>query len=895
MSQSFKTIYFSDYPAETSQKKNLTLAFSERDTLIYEAFKTFSSQELRETLGHTSFASLQTAAEGQGLAINAYCLRLLRRAREKSARSTQPPGSSLTSSPLPLFEPIQATFRGGQTEPLHDWYPYLEGYSPQFVEQVIHEFAPQAACVLDPFAGSGTTPLTIAGLGRQAFYCELNPLLQYLIEVKATALTSDEGRRRKWSMHLRELSERFDSSLESSLPDEQLRAAYAQTFGRSRFFDDDVFTRVLRVRTFIDDLLCTEPIIAQFVTVAVLSSLIPSSLLIRRGDVRFRTEPEMARRVDFVTEVRRLLLLMAADLERITPITRRPVLLCGDARYSGSVPAVEADAVVTSPPYLNGTNYFRNTKVELWFLRCLHQASDLAGFRHKAITAGINDVTIGKTMTTSLPQSIGNVVSRLKASAYDQRIPLMAATYFADMSMVFQGLKQHLAKGASLLIDIGDSYYAGVHVPTHTLLAELLGGQGFRFEREIVLRRRMSRGGEALQQLLLVFHLPRARAARARRPSLSNETARQWTQFKMALPHQQGEYARRNWGHPLHSLCSYQGKMKPSLASHLVKTFVPRGGRMLDVFSGTGTIPFEAALQGMRAWGFDISPAAYHISKAKLGAHNPQECERLMNALESFLRDGRVTAGEIDAARGIRFNGVLPDYFARATLREILLARRYFMKTPPSTPSESLVFASLLHVLHGNRPYALSRRSHPITPFAPTGPAQYRSLMRSLREKVARSLNVSYPLEFVPGEALLQDATSCWPQEINELDAVVTSPPFFDSTRFYLANWMRLWFCGWEGPLFRTKPLAYVDERQKSGFEIYEPIFRQARERMKSSGIFVLHLGQSRKCDMAQALKQVAARWFRVLDIFSESVDHCESHGIRDKGAVTSHQYLVLG
>jgi hypothetical protein len=89
--------------------------------------------------------------------------------------------------------------------------------------------------------------------------------------------------------------------------------------------------------------------------------------------------------------------------------------------------------------------------------------------------------------------------------------------------------------------------------------------------------------------------------------------------------------------------------------------------------------------------------------------------------------------------------------------------------------------------------------------------------------------------------------------------------------------------------------MAYVDERQKTGFEIYDPIFRQSRERLKAGGVFVLHLGESRKCDMAQGLKQIASRWFSLVDLFSESVRHCESHGIRDKGTVTSHQYLVLG
>jgi hypothetical protein len=45
---------------------------------------------------------------------------------------------------------------------------------------------------------------------------------------------------------------------------------------------------------------------------------------------------------------------------------------------------------------------------------------------------------------------------------------------------------------------------------------------------------------------------------------------------------------------------------------------------------------------------------------------------------------------------------------------------------------------------------------------------------------------------------------------------------------------------------------------------------------------------------MAKELARIAKTWFRVADIYTECVSHCESHGIRDKGAVVSHQYLVL-
>ncbi|MDE3068925.1 MAG: hypothetical protein KGJ60_15435 [Verrucomicrobiota bacterium] len=181
MGQRFKNIYFADFPGDSARERNLTLAFGDKDAELYQAIKPLSSHEIRERLGHAGHQSLIESARRENLPLNTYCLRLLR-----DSQAALSPGSNgeLIPDPnaatRPLIDPIQATFRGGHAEPLHDWYPFLEGYSPRFVEQVLQEFAPNCERVLDPFAGTGTTPLTAVRLGREAFFCELNPLLQLL-------------------------------------------------------------------------------------------------------------------------------------------------------------------------------------------------------------------------------------------------------------------------------------------------------------------------------------------------------------------------------------------------------------------------------------------------------------------------------------------------------------------------------------------------------------------------------------------------------------------------------------------------------------------------------------------------------------------------------------------
>jgi len=888
MSQFFKTVYFYDHPADSAKKKNLKIAFNERDRDIYDAISAFSSQEMRELIGHVSYNDLKSAAQKEYLPINTYCMRILRDKFPLMISESQQaylPG-------VPAINPIHATFKGGYSEPLHLWYQFLEGYSPEFVENILKNFAPKANRILDPFAGTGTTPLTAAGVDKVSFYCEINPLLQHLVDVKIKALTLKDDKRLKIIEALKDISKKFPTTMKCMTPDVELQITYKRIFGDSKFFDNLTYEAVLKSRGLVDYIVCDSPLAADFLSVAVISSLVPASLLKRAGDLRYKTPKELEKeKVIFEENILKQLNRIILDLERLKSINITPLLVCEDAKNLLSVPSLEIDAVITSPPYLNGTNYFRNTKIELWFLRCLNSAFDLSSFREKAITAGINDVTQRKNGKGNHPE-VDKVIDQLKDRAYDPRIPKMVVDYFHDMDIVFESFKKHLKKDSIVAIDIGDSVYSGVHVPTDSILTEILLDKGFNLKGEVLLRKRLSRSGLQLCQVLLVFTNKISRKAAKKMDKHLWEN--RWKYFKKEIPHQKHPFSKRNWGHPLHSLCSYQGKMKPSLAHFLVKTFISENGTVLDPFAGVGTIPFEAALMGHKSYGFEISPAARIIASAKVGKSNANECEHILDKLEIYLKTQNVSEKEYNSAEKIAFNKSILDYYEKKTLKEILLARRFFIETPPITISENLSVACLLHILHGNRPYALSRRSHSITPFSPVGPFEYKPLIPRLREKVQRSLDVDYPDNFIAGKIYRQDATKWWPQEIGDLDAIITSPPFFDSTRFHLANWLRLWFCGWNLEDFKSKPLMFIDERQKIDMSVYESVFRQAKERLKKDGVFVLHLGKSIKCDMAEELKKISKRWFKAVDLFNESVKHCESHGIRDKGTVTAHQYLVL-
>jgi tRNA G10 N-methylase Trm11 len=885
--QFYKAIYFRDYPAEDSKDKSITLAFSEPEVPYYSKVKEMTTHEIKELIGIKTYKQLSLYADKQERSINQVVKRLI---KQNLSEVDKVNGMSKKD----------VTFVKSKDTPFQRWYPYIEGYSPDFVKSLIKNFDIKDTLVYEPFAGTGTTLFAADEEGISTVYSEVNPLLQYLILTKTKVLRAKEGQRKKLSENLKDIAKTLVHSLDKFEEDKSLREAYKTIFAKSKYFSDETLTQILKLRSYIDIVKLEDELLADTLTIAVLSCLLPVSHLKKAGDVRFKTPKELVKELTSFEEILpQKIADIAEDVADLSyTLKTNHELILANAKNISRINDLKIGAIITSPPYLNGTNYFRNTKVELWFLRYLQYENDLRFFRDQALTSGINDVKKEYGYANGLDISskskiLKSTLIELHKKAYDSRIPIMAKSYFEEMYGIFKDSKEHLINNAKILIDIGDSIFCGVHINTDEILIELLTELGYKLIDNKILRKRRSRNKEVLTQSLLAFQYSYKNGKHI------NGTAqtfwkKNWNHFKTVVPHQQAPYASRNWGHNNHSLCSYQGKLKPAIAHHLVHTFVPENGSMLDPFAGVGTIPFEAALAGKTSFGIDISLPAYYISLAKVTAPQSQESYAYINALQQFIKKNKCTKEELNEAKTFGFNKTLSEYYEENTLKEILLARRFVKENYPKTPSEMLVVASLLHILHGNRPYALSRRSHPIVPYAPTGEFEYKSLITKVTEKVDRAINEELPINFKNGKVFNQDTTIIWPQEINNLDAVITSPPFFDSTRFYLANWIRIWFSGWSEKDFKFQVNSFVEEKQKKDFAIYESIFRQSKERLKKDGVCVLHLGKSVKCDMAMELQKISKRWFKAADLFDESVEHCESHGIRDKGTVTSHQYLVL-
>ena len=773
------------------------------------------------------------------------------------------------------------TFKLNKCEPIHRWYSYLEGYSSCLIDDLILEIGPQnIKTIYDPFCGTGTTPLVASKYGIASYYSETNPFMKMVIEAKINCVKRlrDSGAK---SLYLRCFSDKI-RGLSSICKPENL-----QWDGFEKYYDSDVLSELQQIKTEIDRIEDDDS--RQIALIILASVLVKSSKMIRQGDLRFAkdTEKSASDKALLHNYIEKLENAISDIESEDCPTVAYTTCLSEDSR--NITVEDQIDCVITSPPYLNGTNYIRNTKLELKLAGFVTTEKDLPALHSKGIIAGINNVSKRKE-SFETPECVLPYIEQLNEVAYDKRIPTMVSGYFNDMESVISKLSIAIVDNGIFIMDIGDSQFAGIHIPTHEILMTICKKYGFELYSQEVLRQRRSKNGMILTQRLLKFKL--------HKNNVNNISfAENAVSFIRDMPYRQSPFSGRNWGHPLHSLCSYHGKLKPSIAHFLVEQFTKPGDVVLDPLCGVGTIPLEACLQGRKGIGNDLSEMAYIVTKAKLEKPSLQECQEVIADLSAFLSnniDLPCILEDILKYEAFGFNGKIRSYFHPETYKEILCARRFFLsKIQRLNAAEAMVYSCFLHVLHGNRPYALSRNSHPLTPYAPKGDFVYKNVIEHISAKLALTYAKGPFDSFVQGKAVFGDYNTLLEKGITA-DAVICSPPFADSIRFYMQNWMRLWLCGWETDDYKKADEVFLDQRQKKNFDIYCSFFEMCSKVLKESGKVILHLGKTGKIDMAEELSLRATPWFDEIFRGCENVMAIEKHGIKDKGGTIEHQFLFL-
>lgn len=392
------------------------------------------------------------------------------------------------------------TFLPNKKELVHNWFGYLEGYSKNLVESELERLDGVKA-ILDPFGGSGTTPLVSILNGMDSYYSETNPAMAFVIKGKtdvAFKIATDSSLIEELDINIKKFKQFFS---ELNYKGKEVLEDFG---GFEKYFEHENLFYIQKYQKFIEEIKTDE--IKYIFQLALVSVAVSISKMIRRGDLRYAKGKEILKTNNpFILEMASKLTIMFHDIVELdVKNIGKANFLCSDARMIQEEDLV--DAIITSPPYLNGTNYIRNTKLELKLLGIVKTEKDLALLHKKGIVAGINNVSKGSGNFEPI-EEVSEIIKQLEFVSYDKRIPQMISGYFNDMNKIFEVSSKVLKNNGYFIMDIGDSQFAGVHVPTHEILAMIADRHGFKVYENEVIRKRKSKSGFELTQRILRFKL----------------------------------------------------------------------------------------------------------------------------------------------------------------------------------------------------------------------------------------------------------------------------------------------------------------------------------------------------------------------------------------------------
>lgn len=401
---------------------------------------------------------------------------------------------------------LGVTFKDSMKQGAFGWYPYVEGFSAKYITGILDRFQP--GNVYDPFGGSGTTCLAASRLGMQSYYSEINPFMAFVTETKVNSSIWASSNQN----FFHDVCKDFIGKIRSKDFEKMVRkvdiSSYEQAFPNRDFFELTDVRELLCARNIALEYESVHPHAKNLLLLACAANTVKSSNMTRRADLRRRRPDEYKNRVvDVKAFVADSVIRMCSDVAAMPNKLVSTVMVSANAMSISDDFESRFEFALTSPPYLNGTNYFRNTKIELWLAGFISSEKDLSGFNRQAITAGISNVTKNKPDDLIFP-AVELVVNELLAVATDSRIPRLVRHYFSDMYMMFSQVLKGLVPGGKFVLDIGDSKFYGVHVKTDILLVDVAKAAGFNVDAECVIARRHSRDKSELKQVEIVFSKP---------------------------------------------------------------------------------------------------------------------------------------------------------------------------------------------------------------------------------------------------------------------------------------------------------------------------------------------------------------------------------------------------
>lgn len=409
------------------------------------------------------------------------------------------------------------TFRGNVSLGRHGWLRLTPAYSLHLVRELL-ERCRSSEIVLEPFSGTGTTPLACASLGIRCDAIDINPFLVWLGNLKLTRFENGTAHAVKlaaariakdarnpcattWKPNLHQIEKWWDTPTLHAL------AALC-----------DAIRNPKRQRApGVSDILAIAFCRAMIQTANV--SFGHQSMSFKKKDDHCGLLAESPGGAG--ARVAAVFLAAAGEvansLETEPPVADCRVVL-GDSRdLSASLPDAERrySAVVTSPPYPNRMSYIRELRPYMYWLGYLSDGRAAGELDWKAIGGTWGCAT--SLLNSWTPNTHGNIpfpefdTIVHDISAGHALLGRYVHKYFEDIKGHILSLRNVLAPGARCHYIVGNSKFYDTMLPVEGIYAALFEDAGFLDVRIETIRKRTSK--KELFEFVVHAYAPRAAAA----------------------------------------------------------------------------------------------------------------------------------------------------------------------------------------------------------------------------------------------------------------------------------------------------------------------------------------------------------------------------------------------
>lgn len=418
---------------------------------------------------------------------------------------------------------------------IHDWYRFVLSFPPHLVQDYLDRFnIGSSHIVLDPFCGTGTTPVECKKNCVESIGIESNPMAHFASLVKTTwdvnpssvkdftdavvhwtnARLSEEDID-CWNDHTLFSQNGKDQTPLKGLEPEQEKLLLKNSISPVPLH------RTLVLLDAIDK--HGDSQIKRYGRLALAHALVHSI-----GNLKFGPEVGVGRikkDAPVVIAWRNVMETMVRDLGVVTTRGDVPAHIhLADSRGTDLVLEPNSiDAVITSPPYPNEKDYTRTTRLESVILGLIRSRKELQSMKKALIRSNTRGVYKSDTDDQIVSQHaeiqrIANEIEKRrvelgKTSGFERTYPRVTQLYFGGMARHLASLRTALKPGARLAYVVGDqASYLRVMIRTGQILSDLAQSLGYKtIDIDLFRTRPSTVTGEHLREEVVVLEWPGTR------------------------------------------------------------------------------------------------------------------------------------------------------------------------------------------------------------------------------------------------------------------------------------------------------------------------------------------------------------------------------------------------